>query len=321
MITTYNLPDIKSLMAGLTSILSSESAHSQMTVLHREPHNCASTFPSEMVTCQLDGGRCLRLLCKYSAGHHHNSHGHRGGVEYEAEVYRHLLQTSGSSVVTFYGTYADRATGWTWLVLEYLDDYLWVSRMPMPNALVQAARWAGQFHAAHESHRFTLKFRLNTYDEAYYVGWARRTSQFAGALHKRFPWLSSLCKCFEELAPVLLASPPTVIHGEFYPKNILVQQGNIYPVDWESAAIAAGEIDLAALTEDWSDETSAECAREYQKTRWRDGAPADFERTFDAARLYWGFRWLGDRPDWTTHEKSLRHFEKLRAAGERMGLI
>jgi len=47
----------------------------------------------------------------------------------------------------------------------------------------------------------------------------------------------------------LLTSPPTLIHGEFYAKTVLVRRGKLFMVDWESAAIGPGEVDLAALTE------------------------------------------------------------------------
>jgi hypothetical protein len=33
------------------------------------------------------------------------------------------------------------------------------------------------------------------------------------------------------------------------------------------------------------------------------------------------FRWLGDRPEWTTHKNSFWRFEHLRSAGEQLGLI
>ena len=61
----------------------------------------------------------------------------------------------------------------------------------------------------------------------------------------------AVCQRADEFIAQLLAAPRTMIHGEFYPGNILYEKGRICPVDWESAAIAAGELDLAALTEGW----------------------------------------------------------------------
>ncbi len=185
-----------------------------------------------------------------------------------------------------------------------------------------AARWIGRFHGAYEERlSHVLMPFLNRYDAEYYLGWAHRTSLFAGHWHRRFPWLSTLCERFEEFVAPLLTPPPTVIHGEYYPKNVLFRGGTVYPVDWESAAVATGEIDLATLTEGWPAEIVRECELEYQRARWPEGSPADFERRLAAARLYLPFRWLGDRPDWTTHETALWRFEQLRSAGERLGLI
>jgi thiamine kinase-like enzyme len=113
----------------------------------------------------------------------------------------------------------------------------------------------------------------------------------------------------------------TVIHGEFYPKNVLFHDGTIYPVDWESAAIGAAEIDLAALIEGWPAETVQACTQEYKGARWPTGVPVDFERRLAGARLYLQFRWLGDQPDWTVAESSLWRFEQLHSIGEQLGLI
>ena len=118
---------------------------------------------------------------------------------------------------------------------------------------------------------------------------------------------------------MLLSVPQTVIHGEYFPMNILYRDGVIYPIDWESGAIAVGEIDLASLTADWPSEIVQECEHEYERWRWPDRSPSDFRKVLDAARLYWLFRWLGDRPEWTA---GLIHlFKRLELMGGRLGLI
>ncbi len=315
-------PDTASLTEGLTSVLSgSLSAPCPVTVLHREAHIYRSTFPSEVVSCRLNDGRTLRLFCKYSGGQNYDSHGHRGGVVYEAEVYRRVLGHSGNSMPRFYGTYTDVTTGQTWLILEYLDDCLRLMYKE-PDALIACAQWIGQFHAACETLVVEqgLSF-LGTYDKEYYLGWPRRASRFAGPLHLRFPWLAALCKRFEEFTALLLSCRPTVIHGEFYPKNILVRDGVIYPVDWESAAVGAGEIDLAALTEGWAVDVAGECELAYCRTRWLGDAPPDFAARLDAARVYLSFRWLGDNDKERREEGSLWRFEQLYDVGKRWGMI
>lgn len=267
-------------------------------------------------------GNELRLLCKYTDGRSHNSYGHRGGVTYEAEVYRQVLQPLPVSTPTFYGAHKDAITGEMWLILEYSDKSLPVEDSPDPAVLQAAARWLGRFHKTNESLRSTASLpSLNRHDAEYYLGWAERTSLFAGHLHQRYPWLTTLCQRFEEVVVTLLEPPAIIIHGEYYPNNILFCQGTIYPIDWEAAAVVIGELDLASLTENWPPEFVREAKAEYQSARWPEGPPADFERKLDAAQLYRLFRWLGDRPERTTHEKELSRFEQLSTMGERLGLI
>lgn len=313
------LPNLQTLTVGLASVL-----RSRVTILDRQPNPYASTFPSEIVTCRVDGGSKLLLFCKYAAGgHSDNVYGHRGGVAYEAAVYRHLLQPSQVSTPTLYGTYTDISTGDSWLVLEYLEKNLRLSMVTETAAPMSlAARWIGQFHRVGEERlsHVSMPFLIR-YNAEYYLGWVRRTLQFAGHLRQRFPWLKTLCEQSEKFISLLSTSSLAVIHGEYYPKNILFRGGTVYPVDWESGAVAAGEIDLAALTENWGGQITRQCELEYQRVRWPEGAPADFGRKMHAARLYLHFRWLGDRPNWTAHPRNLHSFAELRSAGERLGLI
>ena len=125
-----------------------------------------------------------------------------------------------------------------------------------------------------------------------------------------------------EFAPLLTAAQ-TVIHGEFYAKTVLVRAQILFMVDWESTAIAPGAIDLVALTEGegWSPKLVRRCEIEYLRARWPDGAPADFQRTLAAARVYMHFRWLGERPDWTLREKTLWRYDHLHAAAKQLCLI
>jgi phosphotransferase family enzyme len=315
-------PDLQTLSIGLNSVMSDNgSGRGQVSVLEREPVMW-NTYPSEIVTCQLADKSEVRLFCKYMAGLRHISYGHRGGVPYETEVYRHLLRPSQFSATKFYGVYEDATAGEIWLVLEYVNESLRLNKASQPEAILRAAHWIGRFHAANETKLPSPGTSvLNTYDTEYYLGWVCRTSLFAGPLHQRFPWLKALCQRSEEFVSILLSPPVTAIHGEYYPRNILFRGGLIYPIDWESAAIAAGEIDLASLTEAWGTEITRQCKLEYQRARWPEGSPTDFEERLTAAQLYFFFRWLGDRPDWTTKETYLGYFEQLRAAGERLGLI
>ncbi len=324
-------PDLQSLSDGLTKLLQGErSTGNSVEVLGRRQLVPTMTFPVEIVTCRVNGSRKLSLFCKYAAGRSHNAHGHRGGVAYEGAVYRTLLQPMAVSTPRFFGVLQDRRGREAGLVLEFLecgtllrDLELDLQARPKPTPMGLAARWIGRFHAASAVWvRVPSAVLLHHYDADYYLGWARRTAKLARPLRRRCSWLAVLCARAPELLAPLLNAPPVVIHGEYYQNNIMVCGRKIYPTDWESTAVAAGEIDLAALTEGpWRPEVVRQCEHEYQRARWPDGTPADFARTLDAARLYLHFRWLGERPDWTLRDSNRWRFGQLRSVATRLGLI
>jgi hypothetical protein len=303
------------LTAGLTAALGGP-----VEVVGRESNVHASTFPSEVVNCRLAGGEVRWVFCKYGVGSIRHLFGHRGGVGYEAAVYRDLLAPAGVSAPRYYGAYTDPVSGDVWLFVEYLPRAARVNKSPVPGAMGLAARWLGGFHRAFAGRAVPA---LNAYGTDYYRGWARRAAEFAGRWRERFPWLDALCERFAgEVVDELCRLPATVIHGELYPCNVLVADGAVCAIDWESAAVAPGEIDFASLTENWPAVVAAECERGYLSVRWPGGdVPADFARRVAAARLYWAFRWLGWRADRTAGEKCVTYFRQLHAAGGQLGLV
>ncbi|MHC4947369.1 MAG: phosphotransferase family protein [Planctomycetota bacterium] len=312
------LPDVDTLAAVLRATLGAASDGAVEITDRRR--TIQGTFPKEIVTCRIDGGPGRRVFCKYS-GVNHDAHGHRGGVTYEADVYRRLLAPMGARTPVLHGVHEDDA-GRTWLILEYLEGGVRVHQTKEPGTLALAADWIGRFHAAAGERRSRPEFSfLSSYDAAYYRGWARRTGERARALGHRLPWLETLCAGFEAVVAALTSGPETIIHGEYYPNNIMLRDGAILPVDWESAALAAGEIDLACLCDKWPGAVQRECVARYRRARWPDRAPADFERRLDAARAYVHCRWLGDNWDRRTGDGGRGRLRDLREAGGRLGLI
>lgn len=312
-------PGLQELAAVLARALPGTlGAHGRLAVVHRESLE-EGTFPKEIVIGRFADGTVVRLFCKYSSGHNHDAHGHRGGVALEASVYRELLQPLGVCTPALYHIESDVDSDEIWLIFEYLGDSIRVAEAEDPGAMGVAARWIGQFHAAcTERLRTTAVPYLKAYSEDYYLGWAERTLQYLAHHQLNVPWMAPLRTRFGEAVAVLLAESPTIIHGEYYPKNILYRRGRIYPVDWESAALAAGVIDLASLTEGWAEEVVTECVQQYQAARWPSGTSEGINRRLCAARLYLHFRWLGDRP--LAHVPAWR-IDGLYAAGRYLGLV
>ena len=319
------VPGDEALAIGLTTVFAGgKSPGAQVELLNREANVYSSTFASEVVTCRSADGTMFRLLCKYDGGSENYAFGHHGGVSYEAQIYRDVLRGDGAYAPTFYGTFVDDVHGSKCLVLQYLDGANRLNRAPDPaDAAVGAARRLGGFHATTEDRtQSEWATSVKAYDRDYYTGWAQRTAAFSGEWQQSYSWLSALCAEYEKAVSFLLARPQVVAHGECYPMNILVRDSAVYFVDWESAALAPGEIDLAALTEGWDAKVVLACEREYCQARWPHASSTrEFEQGLWAARLYWGFRWLGDRPSWTAGRGARAHFAQLRAAGEHLGLI
>ena len=172
------LPDLPTLTRGLTAVLRRcGSIGGPLAVVDRQLVD-QGTFPKEVVTCRRRGGPELRLFCKYGGGHpEHHSHGHRGGVAYEAAVYCRVLKPARATAPRYYGTYTRKSAGETWLVLGYMDGSLRVTRTHEPGAMGLAAEWIGRFHARHErSLPGAARSLLRAYDADYYRGWARRTT-------------------------------------------------------------------------------------------------------------------------------------------------
>jgi len=313
------LPDDESLTAALAVALGDRGGGS-VAILDRLRNPHASAFPSEVVSCRLNDRQHLRLFCKYGGGRDHGAHGHRGGVSYEADVYRRVLAPAGLPVPRFYGT-ATGPCGEVWLFLGYLERCCRLRDSDDVRHLELAAAWSGRCHGSRQvdGDDGALSF-VNAYHAGYYAGWARRTVEYASAIEGDFAWLPHLWQRAEAALARLLEAPQILIHGEYYSKNLLVCDGAIYPVDWESAARAPGEIDLATLTDGWEQELVERCQHAYCAARWPDGTPPEFTRTFDIARLYVHFRWLGDQPGHKLRRRFWRYTE-LRNIGERLGLL
>lgn len=304
-------------MAGLASVLG--VAPPDVVVVDHRPSLYSTSAACQIVTCSLADGSEHPLLVKRETPSRGHGHGYWGGVAYEAMVYREVLGPLGIRTPRLYGTFVDR-TGAVSAVFSYLADTLRAGSDPEQRALVRAAGWIGRFHVRAATLGDRGRRRLTRYGAEYYASWPARALRLAGNRLDE-GWIAPLCRNARSALAELLDEPPTVVHGEYYPSNILFRGEDTYPVDWETAAVASGEIDLAALTDGWPEEMTRACEEAYVRARWPSGPPTGFGRTLDLARLYLHLRWLGDRPEWTTDERSAGRYERLRAAGERLGLV
>ena len=95
----------------------------------------------------------------------------------------------------------------------------------------------------------------------------------------------------------------TLTHGVFYPSNVLIEQRDgrprVCPVDWETAAVGPGLLDLAALTAgDWTDAQRRALVAAYREVlpgRTEDQVLLDL----DYCRLHSAVQWAGWSADWS----------------------
>jgi hypothetical protein len=284
------------LTAHLTKLLSA-NASSRIEIVSRSPFKGSSTFPAEIISCKLPDGQVINLFGKYLAGLGPNNHGHRGGVEYEIKVYDEVLRDLPLTKVNFWGKCYFIETNETLLLMDLLQDSASLKGNPDITLYLKAASWVAQMH-----HFFENKVPpfIKMYDQDYYFIWLKRMEDAPEILNAQ-PWLADVIEFFRQNIDILLKAPQTLIHGEYYSKNILIKNGIIYPVDWESAAYAPGEIDLASIIEARKEEVVERIRKSYIDSRFVNPGFDElaFEKRLSMARLYLHFRFFfPKREEW-----------------------
>jgi hypothetical protein len=115
------------------------------------PSGCNS---GEQVTLRLQDGRELCVFLKYGPIVGGSiAYGHRGGVAYESETYRHILRPLNNGTPRLWASGRDEAANQAWLIIEFLDqcDDLATASASDPSAIVRAASWIGSFHRRAEN--------------------------------------------------------------------------------------------------------------------------------------------------------------------------
>ena len=199
----------------------------------------------------------------------------------------------------------------------------------------QTGQWLADLHTRFAPAAASLSespaLRLLRYDDEYYRLWLHRAQAFVqraklskstGAL-KGFERLASR---YDDIIERLLSLPLTLIHGEFFPCNVLVQTNGegrrVCPVDWEMASIGPGLIDLATLCAGWSERRRKMLALTYHSTLGRrNGWPPKQDKflvALDCCRLHLAVRMLGWSTNWSAPPQHAHNWlgEAVRLAKE-----
>lgn len=216
----------------------------------------------------------------------------------EIAMYERMLVGSGLAPIC-YGAMSNDQSGEYWLLLERLDGVeLWqVGDIKLWEAV---ARWLARAHASLAQHRHVDGVPLLHYDRQYYEQWFGRAVGFAPARQRSA--IRALSVYHAAVVEKLLTLSPTVIHGDFYPSNVLVCSDSakvcVRAVDWELAGLGPSLIDLAALCIGWPDVERRRLVRAYAHAAGLSYGDALLSNV-DRCEFHLCFQWLGWASDWT----------------------
>jgi hypothetical protein len=251
-----------------------------------------TSYPTAAVTARLRGGGSVRLFLKDFG----SSRLPKDGVESrrlrEVHIYRDLLAGTGLGTPEYHGSLLDECGGRLWLLLELVDGVQ--LRECDFEAWIAAAAWLARLHGhfagrAAELDRSPLLIR---HDEDYFCSRAeeavRDLRQFSGGAQRR---LADLLVGYEELAATMARQPRTLVHGNYRPKNVVIQQASggtrVAPVDWEVAAIGSPLYDLGHLLDGFRGEQLRALLAAYESEAQARGGHVALDA--DALRLMAAF--------------------------------
>lgn len=292
-----------------------------VTRLERRFSEYYSSYVMEDLDVNLDNGDRLELVFKNLSreGLLEGALQHKPYFLYdpmrEIESYRSILSSHHLGTPTYYGAHIDQGLDRYWLFIERVSaTLLW--QFGEEEVWQHVARWLALMHTAlvpeAEDAARTRPQHLTVQDADYYWRWMERAQSFlhhSVAVHGTQSTCSIdwIAERFDKVVDRLTSLPVTLVHGEFYPSNVLVRldprDARVCPVDWEMAAIAPGLIDLAALTSGgWTEEQRFGMAMSYYDSlRSHSNDPADqvkFLSDLDFCNLFMAVQWLGWSPDW-----------------------
>jgi aminoglycoside/choline kinase family phosphotransferase len=176
------------------------------------------------------------------------------GNEREVLIYQRLLDGERFGAPALYASAFDEAQGRYWLFLEYLG--LTTLEHGDTEDWFAAVRWLARMHGSYHGRQDDLRELgcLMDHGPAYYhmvAETARHNLELAGAAEglARF---DAVMDWYDSLVSYLVSQPRTLVHGDIFAQNLIVQPGGrIRAIDWESAAVGLGAWDLARLYDDW----------------------------------------------------------------------
>jgi aminoglycoside phosphotransferase (APT) family kinase protein len=223
-----------------------------VTAVRELPAPASTSYALRRLMLELTDGRTLDVLLKdFDVSPHAADLALRRGAR-ERYVYETVLAGRNLGTPELYGVVWDEPSGPHWLLLEFVQGRT-LRQSPIEH-WIAAAAWLGRLHGTTAGREAELAQPglLVNYDEAYFRDMAERALQAvgtrSGSLHRR---LASAVDGYGAMVEGFRAGRPTLVHGSFRRKNVLVDASvtpvRICPTDWELAAIGPQLHDLACL--------------------------------------------------------------------------
>lgn len=239
----------------------------------------------------------------------------RRGLRYEAQIYRDLLNPYGlvHSPQHVDSWLCEQDQSFAFL-MTCIEGNQRINHLEPNEGLVKAASWLGAFQRKCEAICLDLGPQAVMFPQLNrdsYCSWFESALSFTEQFAHVEPILSQYLDYIDVLVDTLADSPVSLVHGDFYPSNILINLiGDVFPIDWEAASFGAGLLDLCSLVQFWPKEVVDVCLTAYQQSRWLGALPRSFELTFHAGCIYNLARYNFDSLDITSRhgQRYLREF-------------
>src|SRR5579859_3140171 len=338
---SHHAVPLRELHAALEEVLTKHfGAKRRIRQLRRRSSAYSSSYSLENLELALDNRERLKLVFKsLSPGSLlQTARTVRPGFVYhperEIKIYRHILDPVKLGTPIWYGAIESPELERYWLFLERVEGPLLWQRGRL-HCWEQAARWLAMLHT-----EYAVKTRgpneawakhLVRYDENILRTWVVRAEEFLRrgyADNSPSVWrqFERLANRYDQVIARLLDLPMSLIHGEFFPSNVILRPTKrgwkICPVDWEMAAIGPGLIDLAALTAgNWTREQKHKLVAAYREGwQLQHGWPTSVSELLEAVdycQLHLSVKLLGWASDWSPPKRHTQNWlgEALRLSG------
>jgi aminoglycoside/choline kinase family phosphotransferase len=238
-----------------------------------------STHPISRLNLTLDSGEQLTVIFKRLQPRPDRD------VPRRILIHRRLLADRRLDAPTVYASVCDEAQGRYWLFLEDVGE-LKLSWSDDMDDWLAAYRSLARMHAVYYGQEEQLRALgcLGEHRPAFYRFFARNAQEvlrrYAGR-HRLAHFERLMGRWFDVSVAYLARHPRTLVHGDSYCTNYMVQPGpRIRMIDWDSAAIGVAGWDMAQLVAGWGPEKPRFIGVYLDEFAQRAAVPLD-RRAFD----------------------------------------